>query len=118
MAADERMQLKPAKGEMVAERLMVPVKPLLLFKPTVALPEAAARIVKLAGLMFRAKSGDAVATKTTVVAWLKTPLVAVMVIPYVAGNVVELVMIVRFEEVEPDADNVPSDGFSEELRPG
>ena len=89
-----------------------------MFKPIVALPEVAARMVKLRGLAFKAKSGGAVTTRRTVVVCLKTPLVAVTVILKVAGDVVKVVVIVRFEMVEPDADKVTTAGFSEELTLG
>ena len=80
MAAEERRQLRPVEGEMAVERLTVPLKPLELVKPTVELPDVPARMVKVVGLVFKAKSGSPVTIRATVVVWLTALLVAVTVI--------------------------------------
>lgn len=79
MAAGDRMQVRPIEGEVVLDRLIVPLKPLEFVKLTVTFPDVAARIVKLAGLVFKEKSGSPLTARATVVVWLKTLLVAVTV---------------------------------------
>ncbi len=116
-ADGDRLGTKPA-DEMVADKVIVPVKPLRLVIVIVAEPEEPRRMGTDCGLAAMLKSAAGPTTKVITVVWDNGPSTLVTVTVCVPAATVEATVIVKLEAAEEvDEENVRLVGFRVAVTP-